>query len=187
MAIDPKGIIVHSMSEYITRDALKWLSRYDEATNTYDGTPLDEFPEQIHAPEWLRLSRLSVHGFIAPDGTWIDGLAVPEKAAHAGKSRFEDLDGLNSHFLGFELLVAGLNDYGQFINKIDNGNPYSEAQLETAAAKCREWMAAYNIPLAHVVGHSDVSGDDVRGTGKSKKDPGQSFDMAAFRDRVQAS
>ena len=184
MAIEPKGIIVHSMSEYITRDALKWLRRFDKENNTYDGTPLEDFPEQIHAPEWLRLSRLSVHGYIAPDGTWIEGLTAPEKAAHAGKSEYAGLVGLNSHFLGFELLVEGLNDYGQFVHKIDNGDPYSEAQLETAATKCREWMEAYGIELDHIVGHSDVSGDHVRGAGKGKVDPGKSFDLEAFRERV---
>lgn len=186
MAIEPKGIIIHSMSEFITREALKWLRRFDKEANTYDGKPIEEFDERLHAQEWLRLSRLSVHGFIAPDGEWIEGLAGPEKAAHAGKSRFGDMNGLNSHFLGFELLVPGLNDYSQFIDKIDNQNPYSEAQLNTAANKCIEWMQTYNIPLTNIVGHSDVSGDDVRGEGKGKKDPGKSFDMEAFKGRVNA-
>lgn len=185
MAIEPKGIIVHSMSEYFDRDALKWLSRYDKNTNTFDGKPLSEYPDAIHAPDWLKYSRLSVHGFVAPDGEWIPGREVPEKAAHAGKSVFGDLNGLNSHFLGFELLVSGTNDYANFIDRIDNQNPYSQAQLDKAVAKCKEWMAAYDIPPSNVVGHREVSGDNVRGSGKGKKDPGISFDMDAFRQRLQ--
>lgn len=186
MAMEPKGIIIHAMGEFIGRDGLKWLKRYNKEENTYEGKPLDEYPEQLHAPEWLRLSRLSVHGYIAPDGEWIAGKEVPEKAAHAGKSVFGELSGLNSHFLGFEMLVPGLNDYGSFIDKINNQNPYSEAQLDTAAKKCIEWMQTYNIPLANIVGHSDVSGDAVRGEGKGKKDPGKSFDLEAFKRRVNA-
>ncbi len=185
MAITPKGIIVHSMSEYFTNNDLVWLKEGDREAKTFRGLPVSEYPERIHAKEWLDYSGLSVHGYIAPDGTWIDGLAVPERAAHAGKSRFGEWDGLNSHFLGFELLVDGLNDYGKFVNRIDNDYPYSEAQLETAAAKCREWMGAYGIPPEHIVAHSEVSGDDVRGAGRGKPDPGKSFDMAAFRDKVQ--
>lgn len=181
MIIQPKGIIVHSMSEYFDRTALKWLSRYDKATDTFEGKSLSEYPTPIHASDWLKYSRLSVHGFIAPDGAWIPGKAVPEKAAHAGKSVFGSYNGLNSHFLGFEILVPGTNDYGQFIDKINNQSVYTGAQLATAKAKCQEWMAAYNIPSSNVVGHSEISGDDVRGSGKGKKDPGQSFDMNVFR------
>ncbi|WP_421764853.1 N-acetylmuramoyl-L-alanine amidase [Ekhidna sp.] len=181
MAIEPKGIIVHSMSEYFERDALKWLSRYNKETNTFDGTPLHQYPNPIHAPDWLVYSRLSVHGFISPNGDWIAGRAVPEKAAHAGKSIFGNLSGLNSHFLGFEMLVPGVNNYSQFINKIATAGTFSSAQRETALAKCREWMATYNISSNAVVGHSEVSGDDVRGPGKGKRDPGSSFDMDAFR------
>lgn len=181
MAIEPKGIIVHSMSEYFERDALKWLPRYNKDNNTFDGTPLDQFPATIHATDWLTHSRLSVHGFVAPNGDWIAGRAVPEKAAHAGKSVFGNLTGLNSHFLGFELLVQGVNGYAQFINKIDTSGTYSAAQRETALVKCRDWMAAYNISAYQVVAHSEVSGDLVRGAGKGKKDPGTSFDMEAFR------
>ena len=184
MPIEPKGIIVHSMSEYFDRDALKWLSRYNSDNDTFDGTSLSDFPAAIHARDWLRYSRLSVHGFIAPDGSWMDGREVPEKAAHAGKSEFQGLSGLNSHFLGFELLVAGTNDYAQFVNRINNDNPFTEAQIETAVTKCLQWMDTYNIPASNVVGHSEVSGDDVRGVGKGKKDPGLTFDMQAFRARL---
>jgi len=42
-------------------------------------------------------------------------------------------------------------------------------------------MKQYDIPADAVVRHSDVSGDDVRGAGKGKTDPGSAFDWAAFQ------
>jgi len=42
-------------------------------------------------------------------------------------------------------------------------------------------MDKYNIPVNRVVRHSDVSGDDVRGKGKGKTDPGSAFDFEALK------
>ena len=39
----------------------------------------------------------------------------------------------------------------------------------------------YDIPVENVVRHSDVSGDDIRGKGRGKKDPGSGFDWDAFK------
>ena len=46
MAIQPKGIILHSMSEYLI----------------YEG-------QKLYAKDFLKKLGLSVHGFIKPDGT----------------------------------------------------------------------------------------------------------------------
>ena len=158
MAIVPKGIIIHSMAEYLK---------------------LDDGPMKAH--DFLKSVKLSVHGFIHPDGTYEKMVETPGKAFHAGKSVFGDLSGLNSHFLGFELLVPGEHDFGTFSKAIKTPGTYTEAQFKSAVEVCQWWMKEYNIPANAVVRHSDVSGDDVRGKGQGKTDPGPAFDWEAFK------
>lgn len=161
MAIQPKGIILHSMSEYLV----------------YEG-------EKLYAKDFLKKLRLSVHGFIKPDGTYDKMIETPGKAFHAGKSLHEGLSGLNSHYLGVELLVPGVNDYGSFSKKIKTPGTYTEKQFDTTVDVFKFWMKKYNIPASHVVRHSDVSGDHVRGKGKGKTDPGPAFDWERFQKQL---
>jgi len=42
-------------------------------------------------------------------------------------------------------------------------------------------MDKYDFDASRVVRHSDVSGDDVRGVGKGKTDPGSAFDWDRFQ------
>lgn len=158
MPIRPKGIIVHSMSEY-----LMWKGK------------------KLYAKDFLKELGLSVHGFIKPDGTYDKMISSPAKAFHAGKSLHEGVSGLNSHYLGIELLVPGVNDYGSFSKKINQKGTYSKAQFDTTVEVFKYWMKQYNIPASRVVRHSDVSGDHVRGRGKGKTDPGSAFDWKAFQ------
>jgi N-acetyl-anhydromuramyl-L-alanine amidase AmpD len=158
MPIRPKGIIVHSMSEY-----LMWKGK------------------KLYAKDFLKELGLSVHGFIQPDGTYDKMVASPGKAFHAGKSLHEGVSGLNSHYLGIELLVPGVNDYGSFSKKINQKGTYSKAQFDTTVEVFKYWMKQYNIPASKVVRHSDVSGDHVRGRGKGKTDPGSAFNWNAFQ------
>ena len=161
MAIVPKGIIVHSMAEYLK---------------------LDDGP--MYAHDFLKSVKLSVHGFIKPDGTYEKMVETPGKAFHAGKSVFGELSGLNSHFLGFELLVPGTHDFGTFSKAIETPGTYTEEQFKQSVDVCKWWMKEYNIPANAVVRHSDVSGDDVRGKGKGKTDPGSAFDWDRFKKEL---
>lgn len=161
MPIQPKGIILHSMSEY-----LMWKG------------------QKLYAKDFLKTLGLSVHGFIKPDGTYDKMIESPNKAFHAGKSLHEGLSGLNSHFLGVELLVPGTNDYASFTKAIKTKGTYSEAQFQQTAKVFKFWMNKYNIPASHVVRHSDVSGDHVRGKGKGKTDPGPAFDWERFQKQL---
>ena len=163
MPIRPKGIIVHSMSEY-----LMWKGK------------------KLYAKDFLKELGLSVHGFIKPDGTYDKMISSPAKAFHAGKSLHEGVSGLNSHYLGIELLVPGVNDYGSFSKKINQKGTYSKAQFDTTVEVFKYWMNQYNIPASKVVRHSDVSGDHVRGKGKGKTDPGTAFDWKAFQKALVA-
>ena len=163
MPIRPKGIIVHSMSEY-----LMWKGK------------------KLYAKDFLKELGLSVHGFIKPDGKYDKMISSPAKAFHAGKSLHEGVSGLNSHYLGIELLVPGVNDYGSFSKKINQKGTYTQAQFNTTVEVFKYWMKQYNIPASRVVRHSDVSGDHVRGKGKGKTDPGSAFDWKAFQKALVA-
>ena len=163
MAIVPKGIVVHSMGEYLFWEG-EWITAHD----------------------FLKELKLSVHGFIHPDGEYEKMISSPGRASHAGKSLHEGLSGLNSHYLGFELLVPGKHDYGSFLKAIETPGVYTEAQFERAVNVCKYWMDKYNFSASKVVRHSDVSGDDVRGEGKGKVDPGSAFDWKRFQEALVA-
>jgi len=161
--IKPKGIIVHSMAEYLK---------------------MPEGPMGAH--DFLKSVNLSVHGFIHPNGTYEKMIETPNKAAHAGKSKWGDLEMLNGHFLGFELLVPGEHDFGTFSKAIETADTYTQAQFDKAVEVCQWWIKEYNIPVENVVRHSDCSGDDVRGKGQGKTDPGSAFDWDAFKKALVA-
>ena len=163
MAIVPKGVIVHSMSEYLK---------------------LDDGP--MYARDFLESIGLSVHGFVKPNGTYEKMVSSPGKAFHAGHSEWNGLSGLNSHYLGFELLVPGTHDYGSFSKAIETEGTYSEEQMKTSIDICRYWMEKYNIPAENIIRHSDCSGDHVRGKGKGKTDPGSAFDWDKFQKALVA-
>lgn len=161
MTLIPKGIVVHSMSEYIE----------------YEG-------EVLYAKDFLKKIGLSVHGFITVDGKYDKMLPTTEKAAHAGQSVWGDYKGLNSSFIGFEILVKGINDYPTFLRKIQGKDAYSELQFYCAVEIVKWWMKEYNISSNNVIRHSDCSGDAVRGVGQGKKDPGAGFDWELFKKEI---
>jgi AmpD protein len=161
MPIKPKGIIVHSMAEYLK---------------------MPEGPMKAH--DFLKSVKLSVHGFIHPDGTYEKMVSSPGKAFHAGKSEWNGLQHLNSHYLGFELLVQGEHDFGTFSKAIEEEGTYTEEQFKTSVETVKWWMNEYDIPADNVVRHSDCSGDDVRGNGKGKTDPGSAFDWERFKKEI---
>ena len=161
MPIKPKGIIVHSMAEYLK---------------------MPEGPMKAH--DFLKTLKLSVHGFIHPDGTYEKMVSSPGKAYHAGKSEWNGLQHLNSHYLGFELLVQGEHDFGTFSKAIEEEGTYTEEQFKASVETVKWWMNEYDIPADNVVRHSDCSGDDVRGKGKGKTDPGSAFDWERFKKEI---
>jgi AmpD protein len=161
MPIKPKGIIVHSMAEYLK---------------------MPEGPMKAH--DFLKTLKLSVHGFIHPDGTYEKMVSSPGKAYHAGKSEWNGLQHLNSHYLGFELLVQGEHDFGTFSKAIEEEGTYTEEQFKTSVETVKWWMNEYDIPADNVVRHSDCSGDDVRGKRKGKTDPGSAFDWERFKKEI---
>jgi len=158
----PIGIVVHSMSE-----EFKWEG------------------ETITAGQLLNRLGLSVHVLIHPDGQIQTLNQTNVKCAHAGQSEHNGLTNLNSFFLGFELLVQGLNSYGEFVEKIDKPDCYTDAQIKAATLMTQMWCSELNIRPRDVVRHSDVSGDDIRGKGKGKVDPGNGFPWEEFKANLR--
>lgn len=158
----PIGIVVHSMGEYIK----------DTDGSVY------------RARDWIKKLGYSVHSFIHTDGN-VEVMKLPnQKAEHAGLSKHNGLSKLNKYFLGFEVLVEGTHNYGTFLQKIKEDDCYTDKQFQMAVDQTEMWMKSFNILLKDVVRHSDVSGDDVRGNGKGKKDPGNGFDWNRFKNEL---
>lgn len=155
------GALVHSMGEVVT----------------YEG-------RSLYAPDLLAEQKLSVHAMVTPDGKVLECLGSDRIAYHAGASRFGDLSGLNATFLGCEFLVAGEHTYQSFMERIRRVDAYTDAQYEAGGWLYARWIKTFSIPRTAVVGHSEVSGDDVRGVGRGKPDPGSGFSWPRFWQAV---
>lgn len=87
---------------------------------------------------------------------------VPESlsAFHAGKSGWSNLEGMNQHSIGIEI-----------INLDGNVHPYSAAQTEVLFTLCADIIRRHQINPTEVLGHSDIA------VGR-KVDPGILFPWA---------
>ncbi len=148
---------------------------------------------------WLLdpVSRASAHVLVARDGSLTQLVAFDRRAWHAGRSRWEDREGLNRWSFGIELDNAGPLQhrpdgwYSGWGARIDdsqvvealhpNGGPtrgwhaFSPEQLLAAADLVNLLVRHYG--LRDVVGHDDVA------PGR-KSDPGPAFPMESFRARA---
>ena len=116
---------------------------------------------------------LSVHCLIDPSGRIIRCVPDNHRANHAGHSRFGFLEDLNWTFLGAEFLLPGTWVYADFLTEMGRGNVgFTDAQYEAGGELYAKWMKDYDFARSRIVGHSVVSGDEVRGQGRAKKDPG---------------
>ncbi len=137
--------------------------------------------------EWLSgVSGVSADVLVYPDG----GLLTlnPDPATHytwhAGLSIFDDLPrrrrSLNHLSLGAEVVVPGRHTYATFRLAIQ-GSWVSAAQFRTLGWLLgATWGPRFSLGRDRIVGHSTISGDDVRGAGRGKRDPGTGFDWARF-------
>lgn len=153
------GIIIHAAGYYIKDGDKVWF-----------------------APDFIENAGYSYHAMVDDRGKVYVCVDRDKRAWHAGVSQFQGRSDLNDSFIGFCALVRHEPlGYSNFINTIDNGDPYTDAQYESLAALCRQAMQDYpGITLDRIVRHSTVSGPDVRPD--FKRDPGKSFSM----DRLKA-
>jgi N-acetyl-anhydromuramyl-L-alanine amidase AmpD len=160
-------IIVHAMSENphwgsSTCTALEMLS-LKQAPPTWD-------------KPW---TPVSAHFLIMPTGEIHKIVAPMMRAWHAGLSRWGDVGNLNDTSVGFELAVAGTHDYEQLLDAL-SVNCFSDMQYRSAGWLTARLMVEFGIRWDMVRGHDEVAGDDVRGAGKGKPDPGAGFDWRNY-------
>lgn len=167
------GIVVHCMGEYV-RLTLTEGGRFAAW----------DFLERSAG---LAGGKLSAHCLVSPGGTVLRCVADDQVAYHAGLSRWQGRDSLNGWCLGIEMLVAGDWEYSVFRRALLAGSAeYTGACLESTAWQVATWVKQYGVSLDNVVRHSDVAGDDVRGAGKGKRDPGAGLNWLGFKDLVSA-
>lgn len=158
--VEVSGALVHSMAEWILADSTS-IERY-------------------YSVVWLQKLKLSVHAFITPTGTIIRSVPDSRGALHAGVSKFQDLSGLNKSFLGAEFLVPGMHNYSTFLEAIKT-DCFTDNQYKSGGYLYAYWSTQFpRVNKDTIVAHSFVSGDDVRGRGKGKKDPGPGFKWDLF-------
>jgi len=148
---------------------------------------------------WLAnsMSRASAHLVIGRDGTITQLVPFDRVAWHAGRSHWEDLDGLNRYAIGIELDNAGKlirhgekwrawfgDEYSddeviEAVHKHEDTpsgwHLFSPKQIETALNAALVLIDAYG--LKDVVGHDDIAP-------KRKCDPGPAFPMGSFKSRL---
>ncbi len=148
-------VIIHAMSEYVVSEG-----------NT------------IFALDFLNEIQLGCHYFIAPDGLVLNGVNPDFRTPHVGRSELGGRKWLNETSIGIEFLVPGVNTYSKFLKTLNCKNPFTSEQYTAGAGLVAKLKKNFpEIDKGHrVVGHDNVSGDDVRGEGRGKKDPGSKFD-----------
>jgi N-acetylmuramoyl-L-alanine amidase len=150
---------------------------------------------------WLanKAAKASAHIVIAKDGTITQMVPFNRVAWHAGKSKWEAVDGLNSHSIGIELDGFGIVGDGDGPWRSPGGKAvpaadvlvathknetaprgwarYPQAQLDVARELAALLVREYG--LKDVIGHEDIA------PGR-KQDPGPAFPMASFRAAAMA-
>lgn len=142
-------------------------------------------------------AKASAHLVIGRDGAVTQLVKFNRVAWHAGKSRWNNLKGLNQYSIGIELDNAGALDGGpdqwhswfgraydasdvavlqHKFDDVERGwHRYTEVQLAAALAAAEAITAQYNI--LDVLGHDDIAPE-------RKKDPGPAFPMANFQSHL---
>ena len=158
-----QGALVHAMGESI------WVEERRSYLPAWDF--LDESPQ-------ITGVALSAHCLIYPDGKIVRCVPDAHRANHAGHSKFGSLENLNDTFLGAEFLLPGEWNYGEFVQEMGRGNVgFTGEQYEAGGWLYATWMMDHDFERPRIVSHSQVAGDDVRGEGRGKLDPGIGFNQ----------
>ena len=165
------GVVNHAMGENI-----------DLGTKV---VPAEVFLEK--SPEYCNTT-LSAHRLLKPDGSIVLLVDDENVAYHAGESRLGELVGLNGTFLGMEWLLPGDWIYEpDFKNNMQRGTvKFTDAQYESGGWQCAMWMLEYDFGRSRIVDHQAVAGDDVRGPGLGKLDPGVGFNHGRLTNVINA-
>jgi AmpD protein len=150
-------IVVHCIS----LPAGHFGSRYVEQlfTNCLDCDVHPDFDD-------IRELKVSSHLLIRRDGSVVQFVPFDKRAWHAGESSFGGRAQCNDFSIGVEL------------EGTDTGT-FTDSQYAGLSDVCRLLMAKWQIPMDHIVGHSDIA------PGR-KTDPGVGFDWPRLRHGLLA-
>lgn len=105
---------------------------------------------------------VSSHYVVDEDGRTLRLVPEDKRAWHAGKSHWRGQAGVNAASIGIEIVNPG-HEFGY--------RPFPKEQMAAVVRLLAGIRERYDIPLANVVGHSDVAPT-------RKQDPGELFDWA---------
>ena len=130
---------------------------------------------------------LSCHRLLNPDGSITICVNDDRVAYHAGESQFGELRNLNQHMLGLEWLVAGDWEYERFIQGMKDGTiSFTEEQYDSGGWQYAQWMMEHGFGRDRIVSHSLVAGDEIRGPGLGKHDPGKGFSWRHLQEMISS-
>lgn len=155
------------------------------------------------AVRWFKnpAAKASAHLVIGHDGQITQMRTFDKVCFHAGKSRWKNIKGLNSHSVGIEIANWGKltktsaggwvswtgktvasdrvveEEHKHFPGKLQGWEIFDEQQLMATVEAAKAIVAEYDMKPWDVIGHEDIS--PIR-----KVDPGPAFDMDAFRALV---
>jgi len=111
--------------------------------------------DRLRDPE----AKVSAHYVVGEDGKVLQLVDEADRAWHAGKSHWRDIDDVNSASVGIEIVNPG-HDWGY--------TPFPDAQIASVVRLVADIKDRWKITRGNIVGHSDVA--PVR-----KRDPGELF------------
>lgn len=175
-------IVIHSMGETI-----RWWDSQEGGQERE--APAEEFLR--YSDEWIG-APYSAHRLCRPDGELIRLVNDDVVSYHAGKSAWEDRrtmnirKNLNNTSMGIEVLLPGTWEIETFNRAMrEGGIAFTDQQYKSVAWQVLQWEQKFDVIGDRVLRHSQVAGDDVRGVGRGKVDPGNSWDMAKMHDLVE--
>lgn len=104
-------------------------------------------------------AKVSSHYLVAEDGQVMQLVDEANRAWHAGRSRWREIDDINSASVGIEIVNPG-HEFGY--------RPFPEAQIEALIPLVADIKDRYAITRGNIVAHSDIAP-------ARKQDPGELF------------
>lgn len=109
-------------------------------------------------------AKVSAHYVVAEDGTVLRLVDEAQRAWHAGKSHWRDIDDVNSASVGIEIVNPG-HDFGY--------RPFPDEQIAAVIRLVADIKDRHQITRGNIVGHSDIAP-------ARKRDPGELFPWHAL-------
>nr|WP_070958428.1 N-acetylmuramoyl-L-alanine amidase [Hyphomonas sp. Mor2] len=111
-----------------------------------------------------KAASVSAHYMLWEDGRVVQLVGEDKRAWHAGISKWQGDEDLNSRSIGIEIVNGG-HDW-----PLTDGGlpPYPDAQVEALIELCGGILGRWEIPAQRIVGHSDIAP-------ARKDDPGEHF------------